>query len=393
MLPLTPVTRAYEWGSPTAIPDYLGCPAPGGPVAELWYGAHPLGPSPVNKPGWEGQTLLNAIDRDPVGTLGAASGAGCLPYLLKLLGVAKPLSLQVHPSGEAARLGFRREQAEGLPIDSPLRNYRDSNHKPELVLALTSFEALAGFREVDEVRADLTGVDARLARRMLRLLDGPDPIRACLEGLFRTEPATPAEVVGLAQACADAAKTATAAAPALRLVGRLAAAYPGDGGVAVALLLRPVHLAPGETLYVPDSTIHCYLRGVGLEIQAASDNVLRAGLTVKHLAVDELLAQVRTSYGPGPHVDAVSAEPGQRWTPPVPDFELWHLPVSAARPVPGNGPRLVLGLRGELRVATTAEAIDITPGQAVFLRADEVGAVLAGSGVAAVAGTRCGVTV
>ncbi|HKC29826.1 MAG TPA: mannose-6-phosphate isomerase, class I, partial [Jatrophihabitans sp.] len=276
------VLRRYNWGSPTAIPRLLGMEPDGRPVAELWFGAHPDDPAfaPAH-----GSTLDQLIAAEPQRLLGAEvveRFGPRLPYLLKVLAADKALSIQVHPNREQAREGFAREDAAGIPRDAPERNYRDDNHKPELLCALTPFDALCGFRPVAETQQLLASLDVAELAFVADALRGPDPLRAAFTALL-THP-DPAPIVAAVRArVADATDGPAYAA-------RLAAQdAPDDVGVALTLLLNYVRLEPGEAIFLGAGNVHAYLRGTGVEIMANSDNVLRCGLTSKHVDVPELL--------------------------------------------------------------------------------------------------------
>lgn len=284
--------QPYAWGSRTAIAALRGEPSPSaGPQAELWIGAHPKAPSLVRvHRRWV--PLPELIAADPAGMLGAAAAArfdGQLPYLLKVLAAERPLSIQAHPSRAQAREGFARENRLKIPLDAPHRNYRDANHKPECICALTPFWALSGFRAVPEILARLRPVMAARAAGPLDDLtrrEGSDGLRAFFTWLM-TLPAVQRETL-VAAAAAQAAVLADRD-PAFGWVRRLQVEYPGDAGVLAPLLLNLVCLAPGEALFLPAGELHAYLEGVGIELMANSDNVLRGGLTPKHVDLPELL--------------------------------------------------------------------------------------------------------
>ena len=224
---------------------------------------------------------------------GPPSGRANLPYLLKVLAADEPLSLQAHPSAAQAAEGFARENAAGIPVDAPTRNYRDASHKPELICALTEFHALVGFREIAQTLALLRALDvAELAPHVALLAAQPDA--AGLRALFTTWITLPQSVLdravpALQTACVRLAQQGREFAREARMALELSERYPGDAGVLAALLLNLVVLAPGEALYLPAGNLHAYLSGAGVELMANSDNVLRGGLTSKHVDVAELL--------------------------------------------------------------------------------------------------------
>jgi mannose-6-phosphate isomerase len=348
------VLRRYEWGSTTAIPALLGVEPDGRPAAELWFGAHPDDPSTVVG---AGATLDALIDADPAGALGPAvveRFGPRLPYLLKILAADKALSIQVHPTRAQAEAGFAAEDAAGVDRAAPTRNYRDRNHKPELLCALTPFDALCGFRPVAATRTLLAELALPELDFVLERLAGPDPLRAAFTAVL-THPQPEPVVRALAQRVARAAEGPLRAA-------RLAAEdFPGDIGVVLTLLLNDVRLQPGEAIYLGAGNVHAYLRGTGVEIMANSDNVLRCGLTPKHVDVDELLKITDFSELPEPRRPAL----GGRFDVPVPDFSLTRLEVDEPFGIHDLGPCIVLCTEGAVGVADTA----LTPGRAAFVPA------------------------
>ncbi len=373
MLRLANQTQDYAWGSPDAIPVMLGSPATSDPVAELWMGAHPSAPSRAITD--TGPVRLDDLVRDdPERMLGSAVHARfgpALPYLLKVIAADAPLSLQVHPRSDQAEAGFEAEEAAGVPIDSPDRSYKDRNHKPELLYALTPFEALCGFRPPLEAAELLAGLDAPLAHSLRAVLESSGGIRAAvirlLDGAQRP---SSDEVDAVVLACL--ARPESAVDPdAYRTVALLAEAYPGDPGVVMSLLLNHLTLRPGDALFVPAGAVHSYLQGVGIEIQSSSDNVLRAGLTPKHLAIPELLATIDCTSGP-PHRIVPEAVSGSLvFRAPVDDFELsvTTLDDDAGHTLPGTGPRILLCLDGELTVASDEEGLVLGRGATAFVPA------------------------
>jgi mannose-6-phosphate isomerase len=285
--------RDYAWGSRTALAELQGRPSPAPqPEAELWIGAHPGAPSEVRCDG-EWIPLGEWIRRDPAAVLGEAVmrrfGAE-LPFLFKVLAPVQALSIQTHPDAEQARAGFERENTAGLALDDPQRNYRDPNPKPELICALTRFEVLCGFRRVGEILAGLEALELPGLAAPLKLLRGSpdrDGLAAFFSGLL-TQPL--AQRRRVAEQAAEAARDGRGDSGQCALVSRLAEQHPGDPGVLAPLLLHFVALEPGEALFLPAGELHSYLGGVGVELMANSDNVLRGGLTAKHVDVPELLA-------------------------------------------------------------------------------------------------------
>jgi mannose-6-phosphate isomerase len=366
----------YAWGSRTAIAAFLGREAPSdAPEAELWIGAHPKAPSRIVEPSGLG-TLDRAIQDDPVSLLGAETCerfGNELPFLFKVLAAAEPLSIQAHPNQDQARRGWARENAEGIPLDAPHRNYRDPNHKPELVCALSDpFVALKGFRPVDEAARRLEAVAGPELKpevaRAARERSAP-ALRALFARLLTLDAEERQPV--LARAAAEARRRGED--PAWAWVGRLLERYPGDAGALAPLYLNLVTLGPGDGLYLPAGELHAYLQGTALEIMANSDNVLRGGLTPKHVDAPELLATL--VFEPiGPDVlGAVEVGPGERvYRTPAREFELGMVDVSSERPfrpAAGRGVEILLGLEGQPTVAAENASAVLERGVAVLVPA------------------------
>jgi mannose-6-phosphate isomerase len=369
--------RHYDWGSPTVIPQLLGVPPDGRPVAELWFGAHPGGPAAVPA---RAVRLDQLVAADPAGILGPAVAdrfGGRLPFLVKILAAEHGLSIQVHPDGRQAREGFAREEAAGIPRDAANRNYRDPNHKPELICALTPIEALCGFRPAANVAALLDALDTPALAGVRAALDGEDPLRAAFtEILRRTDPgATVSELLDRLPALRDVD------AGAARAVELTAADRPGDPGIVLTLLLNYTVLEPGEALFLRAGNVHAYLRGCGVEVMASSDNVLRCGLTSKHVDVDELLRITDFRALPDLRSPADPLADGIAFRPPVDEFALTRLSGRAAGSALGRGPAIVLCTAG----TTTVDGIELRPGRAVFVPFDAAEPGLSGTGTVFVA--------
>jgi mannose-6-phosphate isomerase len=352
------VLRDYAWGSTTAIAALLGRPESGGPEAELWIGAHPDSPSLAHLPEDGSTAPLDAlIKRDPEHFLGADSVARFgprLPFLTKILAAAQPLSLQVHPSLEQAKAGFARENAEGVAADAPDRNYRDDNHKPEMILALTPFEALCGFRPAAASRAVLQHVAAAcdaagrgvpaLITALLADLDDKDEraaLRTAFERLISGGQAV-AEGTALVVAALHSGASLAPFDAELSTAISLNEKYPGDPGVLISLLLNRISLEPGEAVYLPAGNVHAYLHGLGVEVMASSDNVLRGGLTPKYVDVPELLKTIDFQPVAVPMLEAERTVMDQElFRPPFEEFQLQRIelaPGTTATPGPSRWP-------------------------------------------------------
>ena len=382
MLSLTPAKRAYAWGSHTMLPELCGAPSPAPhPVAEYWYGAHASGPAV----GSDGVGLDARIAADPVAELGPAVSADYrerLPFLVKLLAAEQVLSLQAHPSLGQAREGFARENARSIPLDATNRNYRDDNHKPELVVALSEFHALAGFRPVP---ATLEFFDALAVpglqpfRQMLAGQPDADGLRAVFT-TFVTMPYAALEALVTQVVGAAVEMISSGAHEGFRLAAstlvELGERYPGDPGVLGALLLNRLVLQPGQALYIGAGNLHAYVHGIAVEVMANSDNVLRGGLTPKHVDVPELLRVVDFTPLADPVVSPVPAEdglPGERRYPtPAPDFAVSRLDLAAGAPPHDyrpEGPEILLCTAGEVTAAEGGVSQELRPGDAVWLPA------------------------
>ena len=387
--------RDYAWGSAGDIPGFLGTPAPGGPVAELWIGAHPGSPSRVVRAG-QARSLAEVIAADPAGELGpgvAARFGSRLPFLLKLISAARPLSLQVHPDKDRAQARFAAQQRDGAAD----RDYTDDNHKPELVCALRDgFSALCGFRPLAATRELLAELAvpglADLAARLGRPGNGSPAagdgngggdaglMREVVTGIL-TGPGDLAPVIGaLRAACERVAAGGGPRAAACRGYAVVAAAYPADPGVLVALLLNHVELAAGDGVFVGAGVPHCYLSGFAAELMACSDNVLRAGLTPKRVNIPELLAIL--DFRPAPPV-VLHAEPDgalETYQTPAPDFRLGRLRLDGTPAgLPGGLPQIVLCIDGTamLRGPDGAE-LRLARGESAYLSAADQGITAAG---------------
>jgi mannose-6-phosphate isomerase len=365
----------YAWGSHTAIAELLGRPAPAAqPEAELWIGAHPKAPSRVAQPAGLG-TLDRVIQDDPVALLGAEvcdRFGNELPFLFKVLAAAEPLSIQAHPNQEQARSGWARENAEGVPLDAPRRSYRDPNHKPELLCALTPFTALKGFRPLDAIargmeplaRPELAPELGRLARERT-----PGALRAFFARLMTLEPDERVPV--LKRTAAEAARRGSD--PAWGWVARLAAKHPHDVGVLAPLYLNLVRLEPGEALFLPAGELHTYFEGTALEIMANSDNVLRGGLTTKYVAMEELLSVLTFDAQPVEVLRPLADGPGRAiFKTPAREFELGFVELTRERPFQsgaGRGVEILLQLEGACRLKSGACEVALERGQSVLVPA------------------------
>ncbi|MEV7080568.1 mannose-6-phosphate isomerase, class I [Streptomyces sp. NPDC093516] len=358
--------RPYAWGSPTAIPQLLGVEPTGEPQAEMWMGAHPGAPSRTGR-----GTLVEVIDADPEKELGPAAVARFgprLPFLLKLLAAGAPLSLQVHPDLAQAQQGYADEERRGIPVDAPHRNYKDANHKPELICALTAFDGLCGFRAPLEAAGLLDDLGVDSLKPYVDLLHAHPEDAALREVLTAILTADREEMSRTVE---------EAAAACIRLGGAyapyadIAHHYPGDPGVIAAMLLNHVRLQPGEALYLGAGVPHAYLNGLGVEIMANSDNVLRCGLTPKHVDVPELLRIVRFhAADPGVLRPEAAPDGEEVYETPIDEFRLsrYVLPeAGTTHDLTRATPQILLCTAGTVR----AGEHELTPGASVFVPAGE----------------------
>jgi mannose-6-phosphate isomerase len=384
--------KHYDWGSPGDIPRLLGIDGGGRPWAELWMGVHPGGPS---KTEFRGETLglAELIGRAPAAFLGkeGAEKFGGLPFLFNFLAAAKPLSIQAHPNREQARRGFDRENREGIALDAPGRNYRDPNHKPEILCALSPFTAMCGFRDPGEIRRNLVRFLAaaspslqRGTAPLIEALSGPvsGALRAFFSALFALSAGTRRELAGYITrgpgAAAFAGDGTGTDAGAGKHMAAFAELYPGDPAVIAPLYLNLLDLRPGEAVYLDAGVLHAYIKGFGVELMANSDNVLRGGLTAKHVDLPELTGVLDFS----PRRPEILKPPGPdpawyTYAAPGGDFSLSVMNNRGeTRPFPGTGPAILALSRGEARFFAGEKTLDLLPGESVFLPARRPGEVL-----------------
>ncbi len=357
------------------------------PEAELWFGAHPGDPAFLETSNGE-TSLLDALVADPEGQLGSASRArfgDTLPFLVKVLAADEPLSLQAHPSAEQAVEGYSREERLGIPVSSPVRNYRDTSHKPELLVALHSFEALAGFREASRTKELLRAWAVSDLDPFIDLLSDQSDADG-LRALFTTWITAPQpDIDVLIPAVLDGAihyisSGATEFAAEAKTVLELGERYPGDAGVLAALLLNRISLAPGEAIFLAAGNLHAYMRGVGVEVMANSDNVLRGGLTPKHVDVPELLRVL--DFNPTSEAELrpkIRREGlGLVYETPTAEFAVTllvldgdHLGHEVDAVSHHEGPQILLCSEGSTTVHAKSKSLTLEHGQAVWVAADD----------------------
>ena len=367
MIRVDNTARDYAWGSLTAIPELQGRTPSGLPEAELWLGTHPGSPTIIVEP-------QKADGATTIADYLMQRNEPPLPYLLKILAAEHPLSIQAHPSREQAQEGFERENKKGIDITSAERNYKDSSHKPELIVALSDrFEALCGLRELPQTLDNLNTLSKALqkAKKSHAALDefashlaqATDSLAWAVEWAL-TSPEAEAVITEVSEAAALVRDD---------LLMELAADYPKDPGILVALLLNRVTLTRGQALYLPAGNLHAYVRGYGVELMAASDNVLRGGLTTKHVDVKELLRVITASVVPIPYLTPTKPKAGlELFVPDVPDFALAHITPLGAE-VSLDITRHCIGIctAGSISVKGKNDLLTLHKGESVFVTRDE----------------------
>ena len=383
--------QGYDWGSHDALTTLFGIPNPAGkPQAELWMGAHPNGCCEVVLAG-DVQKLSTLIERAPAAVLGEATQArfGSLPFLFKVLCAEKALSIQVHPSKAQAEAGFAREEAAGIDIKASNRNYNDPNHKPELVFALTPYQAMNGFRAIPAILALFERVKLATIADLVAAL-AANQNEAGLQHFFHqllilTGPRKEDALAGLLAYAAAHQDEETFA-----LVTSLAAQYPGDVGLFSPLLLNVVTLQPGQAMYLDACTPHAYVRGTGLEIMANSDNVLRAGLTPKYIDVAELLDCTRCLAKPDDQILLSPRMEGavQHYDVPVPDFTFSVYPAGEHALTTASA-EILFAIDGTVILQQGKQSLRLEKGQSAFIPATTGSYQLLAEGRVARAGNRC----
>lgn len=365
--------QTYDWGSFDAIPNFLGAEASSEPVAEVWIGTHPILPS---------QVITDAGEK-PLSDI-----AGKLPFMVKILAAHRPLSLQVHPSKPQAEIGFAREEAAGIPIDAKHRVYRDDNHKPEMVFALSTFDSLIGFRPTAEVLRVLGPIDTPLAQQLaedLRNDPGWAGIVRRIEWLLSSH-ITAEAVEDLVEGCRALAERGMDVKRAYQTATEVAEYFPGDVGVVISLMLNRMTLQPGEAAFLETGVIHAHLSGLCLEVMATSDNVLRAGLTSKHIDAAGLVECLNTGMARIARVTPDFIGPDTEvFSPSEAEFALAVTQVSYAEPdgVPlvRADASVVVCVGGEAQLRNrSGDRLTLGRGESAFLGPEDVDTVVVGLG-------------
>ena len=373
--PLKGSLQNYAWGSGSYIQELIGISTPE-PLAELWLGAHHKAPARIN-----GQTLDAFLKAKPHLAGTSYSEEQPLPYLMKVLAAQKPLSIQVHPNKDQALAGFERENKQGLPLDDPKRNYRDANHKLELICALTPFEAMCGFRAFDRIAEALqtVGLSNEVAAcRQFCAQPDPQSWKECFAALLSLES------VILAQTLENIKRLDPSTwAREQAWIEKLTELYPQDCGVLAPLYLNLVQLQPLEALFLDAGTPHAYLQGAGIEVMTASDNVLRAGLTSKHIDLCELSKVLVFQPLDVEVLKLNSSSSALRFfSHGAHEFKLGYAPVNAASALDLrlDTPAIILCIEGRLNCLQKSSKIELRRGEAAFCDAGEQEMSIAGEG-------------
>ncbi len=382
------IIQDYAWGSTTSMKELFGIANnEGRPQAEMWMGAHPNGCSTVEK-GNKSILLSDLINENPAQVLGnrVYRQFGELPYLLKILAADKPLSIQVHPKKSKAAAGFARESALGLPINAVNRNYKDANHKPELVYALTPYKAMNGFRVIDDIITLFEQANVELlSEQIAELKTNPDSehLQAFFKCLMSLEGKLKDKALDQLMTSIEEKGTDEAAQCAFATIKDFAKEYPGDIGLFSPLLLNLIVLQPGEAMFLEAETPHAYIKGTGVEVMANSDNVLRAGLTPKYMDIPELVANTQFTSIP---YDDLRTEPvvagnTEQFPVPVPDFAIQ---VSTLKDDTitnqTDSAEILLCLNGEVTVSSNDIELTLKPAESAFIEAQAKCYQLAGKG-------------
>ncbi|AGB78045.1 mannose-6-phosphate isomerase, type 1 [Enterobacteriaceae bacterium strain FGI 57] len=372
----------YAWGSKSALTELYGIANPDNlPMAELWMGAHPKSSSKITDSQGTVRSLRDVIDADKATLLGqeVADRFGELPFLFKVLCAAQPLSIQVHPNKRASEIGFAKENAAGIAMDAAERNYKDPNHKPELVFALTPFLAMNAFREFSEIVSLLQPV-AGAHTAIAHFLEQPNGER--LSALFASLLNMQGEEKERALAILRSALASQQGEPwqTIRVISEF---YPDDSGLFSPLLLNVVKLKPGEAMFLFAETPHAYLQGTALEVMANSDNVLRAGLTPKYIDIPELVANVKFEAKPAAELLTQPVKNGSELDFPIPveDF-AFSLHDLSAQPtaIAQQSAAILFCLEGEAVLSKGEESLTLKPGESAFISAAESPVQVSGNG-------------
>ncbi|MCH2175189.1 MAG: mannose-6-phosphate isomerase, class I [Lentisphaeria bacterium] len=382
----------YDWGSTKLIQGLMDKPASESEKwAEVWMGAHPKAPSKVGD-----SDLATLIDENPIKFLGEATAKkfeNRLPYMMKLLAAAKGLSIQAHPNKQQAEVGFKKENEAGIPIDAPYRNYKDNNHKPEVIVALSEFWGLNGFKLIEEMIVLLEEVNIAEFQIYLEALKNSKS-RAEVTNLTKYILEMPeTELSSAVNQLVAYAREHTYARPEYRWILKSYDEYGDDCGLFFILMLNLVHLQPGEGMFCNAGDLHAYLYGLGVELMANSDNVLRGGLTPKHIDVPELLSLLTFDCRkPALYLGDKLSEIERVYNCPVHEFYLRSVSLEHDETWLQNVLRsaeIIVCVKGEIMIQEleNSEKIKLRQGQSIFISADSEGYELSGRGMLYIAAT------
>jgi mannose-6-phosphate isomerase len=367
------VIQNYAWGSVDSIATLFNVPNPNNePQAEIWMGAHFGGCSKViTKDGSKLLSELIAENKKDCLAQDTAERYGELPFLFKVLAAANALSIQVHPNKQEAEIGFARENDRGIPFGAAERNYKDPNHKPELVYALTTYDALNGFRAYSDIIANFTSAKISTIESLFdafKANQSENGLQAFFIAILSLEGRD--KITALDELLEYAQNNSQDRLPALIL--ELSKHYPNDIGLFVPMMLHYITLQPGDAMYLDARTPHAYLKGTGLEVMASSDNVLRAGLTPKHIDIIELAKC--TSFAEKPEstllIEAHSNKGALEYQIPVDDFKFSVYLIAEQTQVCVNSAEIIFAIDESTTLThDSGESITIVKGQSVFIPA------------------------
>ncbi|MGL4832092.1 MAG: mannose-6-phosphate isomerase, class I [Propionibacteriaceae bacterium] len=384
---ITGKIQHYAWGSYTAIPELLGAAPSELPAAEYWLGSHHSGPSILDT----GESLPEWLTAQRLGPAATRAFGTRLPFLLKILSAEQPLSLQAHPSREQAEDGYAKENAAGIALDAPNRTYRDNWPKPEALVALTDFTALCGFREPHRTMELIRGLELPVS---LTEIFGPLIHRPGAAGIAECF----LDILSGDTMRHEATEQVVSAAVTKQHdpghLGRFASTivaidqfYPGDPGILAAMLLNIVTLDPGDAIFLPAGNMHAYIHGTGVEVMANSDNVVRGGLTPKHIDVDELVRVVDFTPLQPEAVPTDERDGVIRYLTQAPEFALWRIDLPNDVALPGTGARIGMVTSGSLTLSDGVTSMTVDRGQSFLVEDRETHVTVDGRGQLFVAGT------
>tara|TARA_Y100000588_G_scaffold111297_1_gene122036 strand:+ start:375 stop:1571 length:1197 start_codon:yes stop_codon:yes gene_type:complete len=379
--------KNYDWGSRTSIKNMFNISNPyDHPQAEIWMGAHPNGCSKIAN---TGELLSNVINNDKVGTLGekVVSEFNDLPFLFKVLAAEKPLSIQVHPNKHNSEVGFAKENKIGIAQNAPNRNYKDGNHKPELLYALTSFRAMNGFRPIRDILTifDELGLSTIVGIvDLLRKEQNSSGLREFFYLIMSLNLKEKNRVLDELKTIEPKKLKSTLTRDAFSYSEVFSEYYPGDIGILSPFILNIVDLQPGEAMFLFPETPHAYVEGTALEVMANSDNVLRAGLTPKYIDLDELIENVNFEPVEPSDLKMLPQLYGNRKVYPIPvidfGFEVVNIEHGYDCELYTKSLEIIFCIEGDVRLYNNDDFLVLKTGESAFIRHDAINYSLRGSG-------------